>query len=469
MDAAHIRAAWLYRVFLDRKGLFVLQVLQRDAGKVLQWTCPTEPIGQLDSVDTGDLCHTHVPDSSSDTAFGNGFIAFFAYASCDREGEMKTRNVLFFQYPWRLWRERLAGVYRYAKGAGWQVSVAEYGRNFDSISSALKFWRPDGIIVEGGYTELEDFSQDEFKGVPAVFCDARASKMKRPYSGVAHDSSVTASLAAKELISLGRQNYAFVGNLQHRDWSDQRRNVFAQAVATAGERLDVFETMPVQDFDSFRERLRSWLGALPRPSGLLAANDATADIVLRLLRNMRIKVPEDIAVIGIDNDSLICENTVPTLTSVAPDFERSGYLAAERLDEQMINRCVKDEIRMFSALNVIRRGSTRVLKRKDEAIKKALEFIRERATEGISSREVVAQIGGSRRQAEYRFRDFVGRSIGEELLFVRLEAAKKLLSNPSIPIGTIAARCGYSDDSALRRAFKVATGMSLGDYRKSRI
>ena len=380
---------------------------------------------------------------------------------------MKSRNILFFQYPWRLWRERLAGIYRYAKGAGWHVSVAEYGRNFDSISDALKFWRPDGIIVEGGYTELEDFSQSAFKGVPAVFCDARASKMKRPYSGVAHDSSVTASLAAKELISLGRPNYAFVGNLQPRDWSDQRRNVFAQAVATAGGRLDIFETMPVQDFDSYRERLRSWLKALPRPCSLFAANDATADIVLRLLRNMRIKVPEDIAVVGIDNDSLICENTIPTLTSVAPDFEKSGYLAAEMLYARMNDKGVKAELRTFSALQVIHRGSTRILKRKDDAIKKVLEFIREKAADGISPRDVVEQIGGSRRQTEYRFREFVGKSIGEEILAVRLETAKKLLADSSIPIGAVAERCGYSDDSLLRRAFKSATGLSLSEYRKS--
>ena len=380
---------------------------------------------------------------------------------------MKSRNILFFQYPWRLWRERLAGIYRYAKGAGWHVSVAEYGRNFDSVPDALEFWRPDGIIVEGGYTELEDFSQSAFKGVPAVFCDARASKMKRPYSGVAHDSSVTASLAAKELISLGRPNYAFVGNLQLRDWSDQRRNVFAKAVATAGGRLDIFETMPVQDFDSYRERLRSWLKALPRPCSLLAANDATADIVLRLLRNMRIKVPEDIAVVGIDNDSLICENTIPTLTSVAPDFEKSGYLAAEMLAAIMADGTEKSEIRTFAAMHIVRRGSTRILKRKDEAIKKALEFIRGRISDGISPIDVVRQIGGSRRQAEYRFREFVGKSIGEEILSVRLETAKKLLSDPSVPIGAVAVHCGYSDDSLLRKAFKSAMGMSLSEYRKS--
>ncbi len=380
---------------------------------------------------------------------------------------MKTRNILFFQYPWRLWRDRLAGVYRYAKKAGWQVSVAEYGRNFESISAALRFWRPDGLIVEGGYTELADFRQSDFKGYPVVFCDARASRMRRPYSGVVHDSSETAMLAAKELLSLGFPGYAFVGNLQPREWSEHRREVFAKAVKTAGKRLDVFRSGAAEDLDAFREQLRPWLAGLPRPCGLLAANDTTADIVLRVLKNMRIKVPEEIAVVGIDNDPLICENTTPTLTSVVPDFERSGYIAAEMLDMRMKGGKSRDELRTFSAMHVIHRGSTRILKRKDDAIKKALEFIRERISDGISPRDVVMQIGGSRRQAEYRFREFVGKSIGEEILAVRIETAKKLLADPSIPIGAVAGRCGYSDDSLLRRAFKSVTGLSLSEYRRS--
>ena len=380
---------------------------------------------------------------------------------------MRTRNILFFQYPWRLWRDRLAGVYRYAKKAGWQVGVAEYGRNFESVPAALKFWRPDGLIVEGGYTELADFRQSDFGGFPVVFCDARASRMSRTYSGVVHDSSETAMLAAKELLSLGFQDYAFVGNLQPREWSEHRRKVFAKAIKTAGRRLCVFQSGVAEEFDTFRERLKPWLAELPRPCGLLAANDTTADIVLRVLRNMRIRVPEEIAVVGIDNDPLICENTVPTLTSVAPDFERSGYLAAEMLDARMKNGTIKDEIRTFAAMHVIHRGSTRILKRKDDAIKKALEFIRGRISDGISPRDVVKQIGGSRRRAEYRFREFVGNSIGEEILSVRLETAKKLLSDPSVPIGAVAVHCGYSDDSLLRKAFKSATGMSLSEYRKS--
>ena len=282
-----------------------------------------------------------------------------------------------------------------------------------------------------------------------------------------HDSSATAALAAKELLSLGFDNYAFVESLQPREWSDMRRRVFAKAVKSAGKRLDVFRTGGVEAFDEFREKLVTWLSGLPRPCGLLAANDTTADVVLRGLRRMRLKVPEEIAVIGIDNDLLICENTTPTLTSVAPDFESSGYIAAEILDAEMNGKAKGGEIRTFGALYVVRRGSTRILKRRDDAIRKALEFIRAGVLDGISPRDVVRQIGGSRRHAEYRFREFVGKSIGEEINAVRLDAVKKLLADTSVPIGSVAARCGYGDDSSLRRAFKAATGLSLSEYRRS--
>ena len=375
--------------------------------------------------------------------------------------------VLFFQFPWRLWRERLSGVYRYAEKARWQVCVAEYGRNFSSVSEALSFWKPDGVIVEGGYTELPDFRRSDFQRYPTVFCDANPTRMHGGYSGVVHDSAQTALLAARELLGLGCDAYAYVGNLQPRDWSERRQEVFANAVSQAGHRFFSFGSGEGGDFAGFRARLREWLSKLPRPCGLLAANDATADIVLRELRMLRIKVPEEVAVMGIDNDTLICEHTTPTLTSVVPDFEKSGYLAAEMLDALMGGRGTSHSLAAFGANQVIHRGSTRLLKRRDDAIKNALEFIRRNISSGISPRDVVRQIGGSRRQAEYRFREFVGKSIGEEIGRVRLEAAKKLLADPSVQIGVLAARCGYGDDSSLRRAFKAATGMSLGEYRKS--
>ena len=106
-----------------------------------------------------------------------------------------------------------------------------------------------------------------------------------------------------------------------------------------------------------------------------------------------------------------------------------------------------------------------MFKRRDDAIKNALEFIRHRAGDSIKPRDVVRVISGSRRQAEYRFREFTGKSIGEELLSVRIEMAKKLLSDPRVPIGIVAQSCGYGNDASFRRAFKSTTGMSLGEFR----
>ena len=106
-----------------------------------------------------------------------------------------------------------------------------------------------------------------------------------------------------------------------------------------------------------------------------------------------------------------------------------------------------------------------MFKRRDDAIKNALEFIRHRAGDSIKPRDVVRVIGGSRRQAEYRFREFTGKSIGEELLSVRIEMAKRLLSDPRVPIGIVAQSCGYGNDASFRRVFKSTTGMSPGECR----
>ena len=147
------------------------------------------------------------------------------------------------------------------------------------------------------------------------------------------------------------------------------------------------------------------------------------------------------------------------------DFEQSGYLAAKLLDDIAAGRATAPcEVR-FGATDVVRRNSTRKFARRDDAVRRALELIRAKACEGLTSAEVCRQIGGSRRQAETRFRAYVDSSIGEEIAAIRIERAKSLLLNRSIQIETIFSRCGYSDASSLRRAFKKATGLSPREWR----
>ena len=372
--------------------------------------------------------------------------------------------IAYFQYPWRLWRVRLAGIYRYAERAGWHVQVIEHGLTALPVRQALKFWNPDGCIVERSVMELPGFRPADFGDIPVVYCDADPARVRHPIANVRHDSSETAAIAARELFSLGLSHFAFVGNIIPREWSDRRREVLAEAVAKAGGTFDAFEPGGPDSVSAFFASIRPWLRTLPKPCGVLAANDISGDLVLQACRMERLGVPEQIAVIGIDNDELVCTHTTPTLSSVRADFEQSGYLAAKLLDDIASGRVAAPCEVHFGATDVVRRNSTRKFARRDNAVRRALELIRAHACDGLSAAEVCREIGGSRRQAEARFRAFANRSIGQEIAAVRVERAKSLLIKRSMAIGAIAGACGYESDSALRRAFKKATGLSLRDW-----
>lgn len=380
---------------------------------------------------------------------------------------MESKNVLYLQYPWRLWRLRLAGVYRYAAKAGWHIQTIDRDQVTIPVRKLLDFWRPDGCLVEGLFLGVPGFRAADFGSVPVVWMDADPRRMKRPYLGVEHDSAQTASLAAKELLSLGLANYGFVGYLRQRMWSDARLAVMEKAVAAAGAALRVFSPPGSDSIEAFARRLRSWLAGIPKPCGVFAANDTMADIVLQACAASGLKVPDDVAVIGVDDDELICEHTRPTLTSVAPDFERSGHLAAELLDGAFSGDAAPRIVR-FGATHVVRRNSTVKFSRRDDAVRRAWEMIRRRSCDGLTSAEVCREMGGSRRRAEMRFREGTGKSIGEAIREVRVSRAKELLLRRDAPLESMFAECGYRDAASLRKAFRRATGMSMREYAASR-
>lgn len=380
----------------------------------------------------------------------------------------KSKSILFLQYPWRLWRTRLAGIYRYAAKAGWNVQIAEYGLTSIPIRRELGFWHPDGCIVEGIVMERGGAKVGDFGDTPVVFCDANRELMPQSYFGVEHDSEATAMLAAKELLSLGFDNYAFVGNIRPRDWSVVRQKVFERVVADAGKSFYAFATKNNRSTEMFFRRIRPWLRELPKPCGIMAANDISGDLVLQACRMERIAVPEEISVVSIDNDELVCDHTTPRLTSVMPDFELSGFLAAKMLDEVMSGR-TSPHIVKFSATHVVRRESAIGLSRRDDAIQRAVERVRLSACDGLTPAEVCRGIGGSRRHAESRFRKATGQSIGEAIAEARIARAKALLLKRGIPIDTIFSECGYESSVSMRRAFRNATGVSMREWRNSQL
>lgn len=377
------------------------------------------------------------------------------------------KTVLYFRFLWRLCPRSIGGIYRYARKAGWRVQVIEGGRNTPSAKRAISGWHADGCIVDWNFLDRLGWTPRVFGDLPTVYIDAPSVRMRKPYSGVQDDSACCARLATEELLSLDYADYAYVGFMEKTGWSDRRREVFEETVAAAGKRVHLFKPDLSGGIDAFYESMRPWVRALPKPCGVFAANDKVADLVLHACRIEGVKVPESIAVIGVDDDETICENAEPTLTSVRPDFEGAGYMAAELLGELMADPSREPEVRIYGGAKVVRRNSTRVFERCDKAIRDAVEYVRLNACRGVRPADILKRIGGGRRTAEIRFRAFAGRSIGAEIAAVRLERAKELLSRPQTPIESIHAECGFADPASLRRAFLAATGQSLSAWRSA--
>ena len=375
------------------------------------------------------------------------------------------KTVLYFRLQWRLCQRYASGVYRYARQAGWRVQLIDAVRNTPSARQAIDWWRADGCIADWLFMDRMGWSPDVFGDLPTVFIDASRAEPYRLCFSVDHDAVDCVRMVADELLALGYEDYAYVGTISDLDWSVRRCAAFERRMAAARKRCHVFHPVSSKGFDVFYSELGPWLATLPRPCGIFAANDKVASRVLNACELEGIKVPESIAVVGVDDDEMICENAEPTLTSVRPDFEGGGFMAAELLDKVMRRPDRRPERLEYGSEKIVRRNSTRIFKRRDAAVRDAVEWVRINACGGIAPADVIARIGGSRRSAEMRFRDFSGRSIGEEITVVRLERAKDLLSKPLVPIDTIYAECGYSDPTSLRKAFRKAFGQSPREWR----
>ena len=206
--------------------------------------------------------------------------------------------------------------------------------------------------------------------------------------------------------------------------------------------------------------------ALPKPCGLMAAVDLRAKQVLDTCRTANIRVPEEIAVVGVDNDATICENTTPTLSSVLPDFEGGGYLAAELLDRLFRGLQRKTLHLTYGVRGIVQRQSSQYLRQSDRMIASAIEFIRLNACAGITVTDVVTQMSVSRRYAERHFRAACGHSVLDEIQHHRLERVCSLLRETNLPIREIGERCGYDTEIYLKVLFKKRFGMTMRDYRK---
>ena len=360
----------------------------------------------------------------------------------------------------------LEGVYERARAYGWHVVEIEYERTNRPLSDYIRTWNPAGCILSCS-SLTEPFAPEVFRKLPTVYLDPDEKTLSRKCNCVVCDPEPLAKLAVRELENLGCASYGYVGWNEPTAWSEGRRLAFEKLVSGAGGKARSFtQKWTAKDRIGFHRRLVKWLRALPSPCGIFAANDDTACQVAEACSFAGLKSPEDIAIVGVDNFDIICENAATSLTSIEIDFRQAGRVCADLLAQALENPGRKPETRTFGPSRIVRRQSTRWLKTCDSRIARALERIRREACLGLKAADIVADIGAARRTAEMRFRAETGRSILEEINATRLEHAFELLKKPNYPISLVAGECGWQTDAYLKRLFKRTTGLTMREWRK---
>ena len=310
-------------------------------------------------------------------------------------------------------------------------------------------------------------------GVPVV--DVRQRYRIERIPAVNTDDAMTVALALDHLRERGLQQFAFCG-FAGANYSRDRSAHFRARLAADGRESFVYEGRPTSgtlDTTSVEESeidaeaaLGDWLESLPRPIGIVAANDIRAQQVLSVCRQRRLLVPEEAAVIGVDNDEVLCELCDPPLSSVQPDVRGIGYQAAAILDAMMRGEDAPPETVCLPPLGVVVRRSTDVLAIADRQTATALRLIHEQACRGISVQDVVRQLALSRSTLERKFAASVGRSPKDEIERVRLERIKQMLTETRHPLRVIADRTGFPFPEYLNTFFKHHTGETPAAFRR---
>lgn len=384
----------------------------------------------------------------------------------------------------------LRGVVHYARLHGpWSFYMTP--GDFEQALPKMEQWGGTGIIARVENQKVADAILAT--GLPLVALDL-SEKQLAPHSRLANvyellsDSQGAACMAAEHLLDTGFIQYAFVG-LPDRIWSQRRQVSFVQRIARAGHDCHVYPAPRRRDREWGREQviMAQWLAKLPKPVGIMACNDDRGREVLEACRAAGVRVPEDAAVIGVDNDELLCELSDPPLSSVALNAQRGGFEAAALLDELMRGqakgrastggvarrgpasrrggRDAAPRRIVVEPLQVVARRSTEVVALDDPEVVAAMKFIRDHTGQPIRVRDVVEAVGLSRRAMEIRFMRTVGRSLNHEIQRARLERAKRLLRESDLSIPQVAEAAGYGGASYLAEVFHEHFGVTPVKYR----
>ena len=375
------------------------------------------------------------------------------------------RVILLLQATRGFDRGILSGISRYASLYGpWTFYREPHGyfvHRSKTKFDELKAWKPDGVVCPIHRLELVQSLR-----VPVVALDINDYQGKIP--GIISEDSTAGQLAAQHLLELGMDQFAFCG-FEAMRWSQDRCSAFCTTIEEAGYRVDVYQSRRRKTVSWAKEEpsIQKWVKELPKPIGLFCANDDRSANILESCRALGFGVPEDIAVIGVDDDPYICELANPPLSSVSIASDRAGYEAAELLHKMITGEEKMEGQRILAAsAGISARQSTDILMVRDPEVRKALRFIRENVTYPIQVKDIVRATELSHRTLNDRFHRDCGSSIHKQLTKARIDHISRLLRETRLPIGEIARMVGFDTDHHFSRYFQRAANMTPQNYRR---
>jgi LacI family transcriptional regulator len=367
-------------------------------------------------------------------------------------------------------RGLLEGIVKYHREHdAWSIYLPEQERGADP-----PFWLSSARI-DGAIARIEtDRIAKAVSSLQVPVVDVSSARRVANIPWIETDDQAIAKLAFDHLHERGFRSFAFCGP-KGLNWSRWRQEAFVACCKIAGFECSLHQTPSL-----FRKtspastsiELADWLAKLPKPLGLFCAYDITAQVVLDHCRNQSIAVPEQIAVIGVDNDPILCELARPSLTSIAPDAIGAGYFAAQWLDQAMADRRrvqptgFTTPFRLMPPLGLVLRQSTDITAVDDPLIAKAIQFIRDHACDGIQVTDVLKHVALSRRMLETRFCTAIGKTPHAMISMIRLSRAKELLQQTDLSVDAIAEKAGFQHAEYMSAAFRKAFGEPPGRYRR---
>jgi len=357
-------------------------------------------------------------------------------------------------------RELLHGVRAWVREhEAWTIRLTEQGRGA-AVPAWLRGWDGDGVIARVESAEIARALRAT--GLPVI--DVSAALPRLVFPRVATDAEGAARLAATHLGERGLRHFAYCGDRRFH-WARRRGEAFAAAVrGVAGERCAMFTPTP-GPVDAEVEEIARWLKTLPWPVGVLASLDLRGQQVLAACRLARLAVPEEIAVIGVHNDELLCELCDPPLSSVIPNAARAGYEAAALLARAMAGRKMELKLHEIAPLGVAARQSTDVAAVGDAKLGAAMRFMRARAAAGANVGDVLRAVPMARTALERRFKAAFGLAPHTHMRKLRMERVRELLAGTSLTVGEIAEATGFAHPEYLSAMFRRECDVTPREFR----